>query len=62
MGRRKGLEEGRDREEEGMGEEGMGRKRRDGRSVDGKRVDGIREDGIVVTGRSDRDEGKAGSR
>ena len=45
MGRRKGLEGGRDGEEEGIG-----RKRRDGRRVDGRRVDGIREDGNVMAG------------
>ena len=49
--RRKGLGGGRDWEEEGIG-----RKRRDGR-----RVDGIREDGMAKTGRSDLDDGKAGS-
>ncbi len=71
MGRRKRCGGGRDREEEGMGrkvlgggnmgrrknweEEGIERKRRDGR-----RVDGIWEDRTVMTGRSHRDDGKAG--
>ena len=41
--------------EEGVEGGRIGKKRRDGR-----RVDGVREHGIVMTGRSDRDDGKTG--
>ena len=58
MGRRKGLERGKD-EEEGIGmRKGLGGGR-DGEETP-RRVDGIREDGIVMTGRSDRDDRKTG--
>ena len=60
-GRRKGWEGGRDGKEEGMGmRKGWGGNAETG-DVDGRRVDGIQEDRIVVTGRCDCDEGKAGS-
>jgi len=58
MGRRKGLERGKD-EEEGIGmRKGLGGGR-DGEETP-RRVDGIRKDGIVMTGRSDHDDGETG--
>ena len=48
------IEGGRDGKDKGMGRKGWGR------GKDGKE-EGIREDGIVVRGRSNCDDGKAGS-